>query len=213
MATLTGTGVIFGNSQRTDTELVQVGSILLFAYATISSIEGYLPCNGSAVSRSTYSALFSAIGTTYGAGNGSTTFNVPDFRGYFLRGFDSGRGVSGTNVRGTVYSGGGRVASHGHGPNGIQSSNHTHWYQTFGVSSDHSHWYARENSANVRRLNRDNRDNRYGFGANTGGIQFGQWHFHGIGTNGPSSGHTHAIPAEGSSWHPRNKALNFGIRY
>jgi microcystin-dependent protein len=42
---------------------------------------GWLLCDGSAVSRTTYAALFAAIGTTYGAGNGSTTFNVPDLRG------------------------------------------------------------------------------------------------------------------------------------
>lgn len=54
---------------------------------------GYLKANGAAVSRATYAALFSAIGTTFGAGNGSTTFNVPDMRGEFVRGLDDGRGV------------------------------------------------------------------------------------------------------------------------
>lgn len=47
---------------------------------------GWLLCNGQAVSRTTYSALFSLIGTNFGSGNGSTTFNVPDYRGKFLRG-------------------------------------------------------------------------------------------------------------------------------
>jgi microcystin-dependent protein len=47
---------------------------------------GYLRCNGNAVSRSTYSVLFAAIGTTFGAGDGITTFNVPNFEGAFLRG-------------------------------------------------------------------------------------------------------------------------------
>jgi len=54
---------------------------------------GYLKANGAAVSRSTYSDLFSAIGTTFGSGNGSTTFNLPDLRGEFPRGWDDGRGV------------------------------------------------------------------------------------------------------------------------
>lgn len=44
---------------------------------------GYIPCNGSAISRTTYSALFAAIGTTFGAGDGSTTFNLPDRRDKF----------------------------------------------------------------------------------------------------------------------------------
>ena len=54
---------------------------------------GYLECNGSAVSRSTYAGLFAVIGSTYGNGNGSSTFNLPDLRGEFIRGYDNGRGV------------------------------------------------------------------------------------------------------------------------
>lgn len=49
---------------------------------------GTLECDGSAVSRTTYADLFAAIGTTYGVGDGTTTFNIPDFRGEFLRGWD-----------------------------------------------------------------------------------------------------------------------------
>ena len=46
----------------------------------------FLYCNGTTVNRTTYNKLFNAIGTTYGSGDGSTTFNIPDFRGMFLRG-------------------------------------------------------------------------------------------------------------------------------
>lgn len=55
--------------------------------------DGYLECNGSTVSRTTYAALFAAIGTTWGAGDGSSTFRLPPFRGRFLRGFDNGAGI------------------------------------------------------------------------------------------------------------------------
>ena len=51
----------------------------------------YLECNGAAVSRITFSDLFMVIGSTYGNGNGSTTFNLPDYRGEFLRGWDNGK--------------------------------------------------------------------------------------------------------------------------
>lgn len=54
---------------------------------------GWLKCNGAAVSRTVYAALFAAIGTTAGAGNGSSTFNVPDIRGDAIRGWDDGRRV------------------------------------------------------------------------------------------------------------------------
>ena len=70
---------------------VPAGSVFTFASTTVPS--GYLECNGAAVSRSTYASLFSAIGTTHGSGDGSSTFNLPDLRGQFVRGFDNGRGV------------------------------------------------------------------------------------------------------------------------
>lgn len=57
----------------------QAGIIL--AYAGASAPSGYLLCNGRAVSRTTYAALFAVIGTTYGSGDGSNTFNLPDLRG------------------------------------------------------------------------------------------------------------------------------------
>jgi len=66
-------------------------------YAANAAPTGFLKANGAAVSRSTYADLFDAIGTTFGVGDGSTTFNVPDLRGYFPRGWadngsiDSGR--------------------------------------------------------------------------------------------------------------------------
>jgi phage-related tail fiber protein len=70
---------------------VPAGAISYLARS--SAPDGWLKANGAAVSRSTYSTLFSAIGTTWGAGDGSTTFNVPDLRGEFLRGWDDSRGV------------------------------------------------------------------------------------------------------------------------
>ena len=61
--------------------------------ATTTAPSGYLKCNGAAVSRTTYADLFAIIGTTHGAGDGSSTFNVPDLRGEFVRGWDDSRGV------------------------------------------------------------------------------------------------------------------------
>lgn len=63
------------------------------AFALVSPPAGWLKANGAAVSRATYAALFAAIGTTFGAGDGATTFNLPDIRGEFPRGWDDGRGV------------------------------------------------------------------------------------------------------------------------
>lgn len=69
----------------------QPGDIKYSARSTAPA--GWLKANGAAVSRTTYAALFLAIGTTYGAGDGVNTFNLPDLRGEFIRGWDDGRGV------------------------------------------------------------------------------------------------------------------------
>jgi microcystin-dependent protein len=77
------------------------------AYMGTNPPAGWLLCNGSTVSRTQYASLFSVIGTASGAGDGSTTFNLPDLRGVFLRGVDAGRGLDpDTGSRTSVYSGG-----------------------------------------------------------------------------------------------------------
>lgn len=77
---------------------IPIGTINTSVVATVPT--GFLYCDGSAVSRSIYAGLFLAIGTTYGAGDGSTSFNLPNFKGCFLRG-------SGTqNIGGVSYSSG-----------------------------------------------------------------------------------------------------------
>jgi len=60
----------------------------IIAYGGTSAPSGWLLCDGSAVSRTTYATLFAAIGIAYGSGDGSTTFNLPDLRGRFARGVD-----------------------------------------------------------------------------------------------------------------------------
>ena len=70
---------------------VPVGAIIPMAAPSVPA--GFLECNGGTVKRSDYPALFSLIGTTYGAGDSSTTFLLPDLRGAFVRGWDNGRTV------------------------------------------------------------------------------------------------------------------------
>ena len=73
--------------------LIPCGAVTVSASNTVPS--GWLAANGAAVSRSAYSALFGVISTLYGAGDGTSTFNLPDLRGYFVRG-------AGTNVDGSA---------------------------------------------------------------------------------------------------------------
>ncbi len=82
--------------------LMPSGAVLYFAMSSVP--EGWLKANGAAVSRTTYAALFAAIGTTFGTGDGSTTFNLPDLRGEFMRGYDDGRGVDSGRVFGSNQS-------------------------------------------------------------------------------------------------------------
>lgn len=78
------------------------GAIEVFAMTTAPT--GWLKCNGAAVSRTTYAALFAAIGTTFGVGDGATTFNLPDLRGEFVRGWDDSRGVDSGRGIGTYQA-------------------------------------------------------------------------------------------------------------
>lgn len=72
-------------------QMAPAGEVSFFARSTAPT--GWLKANGAAVSRTAYADLFAAIGTTFGAGNGSTTFNLPDLRGEFIRGWDDSRGI------------------------------------------------------------------------------------------------------------------------
>ncbi|MGQ0644396.1 MAG: phage tail protein [Elusimicrobiota bacterium] len=89
--------------------MVPVGTVIAYAGATPPA--GWLFCNGQAVSRTTYASLFGAIGTIYGAGDGSTTFNVPDLRGRVAVGKDDmGGGAAG---RMTAYINGSSLGASG----------------------------------------------------------------------------------------------------
>ena len=66
----------------------EVGAIKPWGKATAPA--GYVLCDGAAISRTDYADLFAVISTTYGAGNGSSTFNVPDLQGKSPQGYDGG---------------------------------------------------------------------------------------------------------------------------
>jgi microcystin-dependent protein len=100
-----GTSAILVTAAGTENQLLQAGSTGTPAFATVTALNpsgaiimwgatstpsGYLPCDGAAISRSTYADLFSAISTSYGVGDGATTFNVPNLEGRFPIGYDGG---------------------------------------------------------------------------------------------------------------------------
>ena len=81
---------------------VPAGTVLPFGGS--SAPDGFLLCNGAAVSRTTYAALFAVIGESFGVGDGSTTFNLPDLRGMFLRGAGTYGGTT-KKANGNDYEG------------------------------------------------------------------------------------------------------------
>ena len=87
------------------------GTIIAFAGSTVPS--GYFECNGQAGDRVTYANLFAVCGTVYGAGNNTTTFNVPDLRGEFLRGWDNGRGLDSGRAIGSEQTSSNKSHTHG----------------------------------------------------------------------------------------------------
>ena len=120
------------------TEIINNGELLeggiptatIVPWSDSSVPSGFLECNGSAVSRTTYSALFAIVGTTYGAGDGSTTFNVPDLQDNVPVGKSNNKALASTGGANTVTSTGNvagstanatlstaQLASHSHNTN------------------------------------------------------------------------------------------------
>ena len=102
--------------------LLPAGAVMPFAMN--SAPAGWLAADGAAVGRSAYATLFAAIGTTHGAGDGSTTFNLPDLRGYFIR----GTGTNGDGVAAGAFATkqSAAFASHTHTGTAANAGNHVH---------------------------------------------------------------------------------------
>lgn len=101
-------------------------------FAGSSAPTGWLLCDGSAVSRSTYAALFAVLGTTFGAGNGSTTFNVPNAKGRVLVGLDAGQ----TEFDALAETGGAKT----HQLTAAEMPSHTHTQNSHNHTQDaHTH--------------------------------------------------------------------------
>ncbi len=109
------------NSLKTGVDSSLTGLIGLFAMATPPA--GWLRANGAAVSRAAYAALFSRIGTTFGAGDGASTFNLPDARGRFPRFLDDGRGIDAGRTIGSTQEG--SLESHTHVASSSGAGAHT----------------------------------------------------------------------------------------
>ena len=121
---------------------VPVGTLI--DYGGVSAPTGFLVCNGSLVSRTTYATLFSAIGTVWGAGNGSTTFAIPNLQGRFAIGSDSSRAVGDLGGTENVALTSGQIPAHTHSDGTLTTttvSSHSHGdgSYTAGGATSHTH--------------------------------------------------------------------------
>lgn len=96
-------GNIVSTGTATFVNVPPIGSVLMYGAATAPP--GWILCDGTAINRTTYASLFAIISTTYGAGNGSTTFNVPDFRGVFPKGHGTTNRAAGKDANDNYYVG------------------------------------------------------------------------------------------------------------
>lgn len=117
-----GAWVMIASTGMTKDTGSDVGDIKVVA--TAEPPQGWLKCNGALVSRAQYAALFAAISTRFGAGDGSTTFALPDLRGEFVRGWDDGRGIDSGRVLGAGQAG--QNATHIHTATAANAGVHTH---------------------------------------------------------------------------------------
>lgn len=212
----------------------QPGDVKFCARTTAPT--GWLKANGAAVSRTTYAALFAVIGTTFGAGDGFTTFNLPDLRGEFLRGWDDGRNQDPGRGLGSLQLGSveshshtGATAtngSHSHGGSTNSAGDHTHSGST-ATAGEHTHGLPQDVAGNL------NVDHLVGSGNADEGFNRGQQtapagaHSHTFGTN-TAGAHAHTVSTDiqgnhshtfttnatgGTETRPRNVALLAVIKF
>lgn len=128
--------IYFSANEQRVSHLVPAGAVMYFAMNSLPS--GWLRCDGSSISRTMYAKLFAAIGTLYGAGDGSTTFAVPDLRGEFIRTLDNDRGVDTGRTIGSAQNA--EMASHSHSITIDADGSHTHSGTTNNTDTIASGW-------------------------------------------------------------------------
>ncbi|MCY1299504.1 Phage Tail Collar Domain protein [compost metagenome] len=197
-------------------ELVHEGNSHLFngapgqvaAFAGAQPPAGWLKANGAAVSRATYARLFAAIGTRYGAGDGKTTFNLPDLRGEFIRGWDDARGLDASRGLGSVQSA--MLGSHGHTATAASAGAHTH-AASCDIAGEHSHTLGRASNAGT--FTNTPFPGHSQSGAYSTSVAGAHAHTISVLANGA---HTHAVTVGATGGHetrPRNIALLYCIKY
>jgi len=167
-----------------------IPSGVVFPFAGTTAPFGYLVCDGSAVSRAEYKELFQAIGTSHGSGDGSTTFNIPDYRGRFLRGVDGTAGLDPDKASRTAMNVGGNT---GNNVGSIQSD----------AFQGHNHEFKNQWAAGATGYNH-NRGDWQGYGGTYSGGRND--------VRNPISDGTNGTPRTTSETRPKNANVNYIIK-
>jgi len=211
-----------------------VGMVVAFPMTTPPS--GWLACNGASVSRLTYAALFSRVGTTFGAGDTSAEFDLPDLRGEFIRGWDDGRTADAGRTLGSAQSD--LIKSHNHTASSTFAGSHAHSGTTAfqpshshlgstNVAGDHFHSLPRDKTGvgdNYALFDTQENDEGYsnitptgnaGSHAHSLNIALAGGHDHVLALNNAGS-HNHVLSIDSSGGYetrPRNVALLYCIKH
>jgi microcystin-dependent protein len=189
--------------------LVPTGSVLSFAGASAPS--GFLVCNGDPVSRETYIDLFDVLGTIFGAGNGSSTFNLPDFRGRVPVGAGNDNIAANNGIRNLGTKGGDtRLQGHTHVVNASGSGT------TAGSNSslNHNHGYAAPATGGTAGVTAGQSVITFNFtavGAGTDYRDLNHTHNFSVATSGTSNNHNQSI-GDGQNMQPY-QVVNYIIKF
>lgn len=181
-----------------DTERLPIGMVSPFAGTTAPS--GWLLCDGSAISRTTYADLFAVIAETHGEGDNATTFNIPDYRGRFLRGVDHAQARDPDRATRTAMATGGNTGDNVGSLQTGANLAHTHTFSDT-TASDGAHTHSIPATLSI--------------GVSAGGATSGSAAVAGV--TGSNGAHTHAFSgttnSSGSESRPINAYVEYIIKY
>jgi microcystin-dependent protein len=180
---------VFREISQTDSIYSQVPVGVVHPFAGSTAPDGWLLCDGSAVSRTTYADLFSVIGTIYGSGDGSTTFNLPDMRGIFPKGAGTTNRAAGKDANGNYYS----AILGAYNQDRMQGHWHSWYPDDTAASTPPPSTYAPDGSSFVRAA---------GSGVADRAMKVGY----------PKSDGSNGTPRTGPATEPQNLGLNFIIK-
>ncbi len=217
-----------GNFQGCDgTNWVTMGAVTppgqVATYAMANCPSGWVKANGAIVSRTTYANLFAAIGTTWGAGDGSTSFKLPDLRGQFIRALDDGKGIDAGRALASEQADDNK--SHTHSGTTASAGNHDHTAGSL-PGGQHSHsinaWYSSDGNSLIINdsnwdsiMGTDNAQAGHGVYSAFRGTESSGEHAHAIIVNAAGA-HTHPVTINasgGTETRPKNIALLYCIKF